>query len=274
MPAINYDVFRIEENLNLLDNYLDSQSFQEVSKGGQPAVVLKETIADENGPLSDANMAGAGQFATGQLLTLTIPKGMRRVKSLKDPTDWNVAQGGQAGNLSKADETVRVQLLDRLRTTSPQEAYAGYRPTVNHYCAADRHKGVSKIAAPDWNRDGQPCSKPIKIGRSSTDYFCTEWDWKAAYAGDGDSLEQLMSRLFPSTEPLLLVGMMIPNRSVVWAPVPPGDIEEMHAALINYSEDTFFTLDQIVFLDGPDIMLSSEVITKAVLDAFTVAGPK
>ncbi|WP_116105952.1 hypothetical protein [Lewinella sp. IMCC34191] len=266
MSAIQYDVVKIESSLDLLGDYLDMRSFQEVSIGGHPAVVLASEVGDTE--LADAMNAAPGKMvhATGQLLMLTIPRGMTRIRSLVNRVDWITGQADDLTPLSKSSQTVRVQLIDRAELTTPEVAYANYRPVINHYCdrEADKHTGSIK-----WNREGKPCSKPIAIGRTNKEYLCTRWDWYETYGTDptsGESFRELMRRLFPATEPVYLVGMMIPNRSVIWMPVPEGKFEEVHRELEGYGPESFFTLEQIVYLDGPDIIISSEVVSRAVLE--------
>ncbi len=258
MPLINHDVVAIEPSLNLLDRFLDMQSFQEVSVGGQPAVIFTDSVGPAGETKLDFGEAGR-VFARAQKLTLTIPRGMTRVVSACDPLGWSEANGGTSSELSITKQTVRVQLLDRIEVTGRDDAFSTYRPTVNHLCDDLNGQDLSFVPrAITWTERTRPCSKPLLLKNAPSRYLCFKWDLQRYYAElDEPSLMQFLDGEFSDLSSAFMVPMLIPNRTIVWCPVREEDKDEVHRTLLAHQVDSFVPLNNPIYLDGPDIFISS-----------------
>ena len=261
MPRINHDVVAIEPSLNLLDQFLDMQSFQEVSVGGQPAVIFKDSVGPAGQTILDFGEDGR-VFAKAQKLTLTIPPGMTRVVSACDLSGWNEANGGTPSELLKTKETVRVQLLDRIEVTAREDAFSTYRPIVNHLCVDLNGQDLSFVPrAITWTARTRPCSKPLLLKNATSQYLCFKWDVQRYYADLSESsITEFLSREFSDLGSAIIVPMLIPNRTIVWCPVRDENKNEVHSMLQDHQIDSFVPLNNPVYLDGPDIFISSRAL--------------
>jgi hypothetical protein len=245
---------------------LDHSAFAQYADGSRQYVVFRDS------PGTEVDIMEGTAYA--MVTPFVIPKGMRRLRSMAD-YGKEPGEGDYGNELLTIDEPDAdcglVFLLDDLRKELPKVAGVTVHETAfSEYCAFPRAArgefGFHEYDPEEMvsNDDTRACVKPGRTGtagrrqptKDESKFIWVEWDWYNSIPNKKSLRDKLVRRHFAScgTKPVLMMGVVLPNRTFGWVPFQQRTHQSRHRAFERFMRKPL-VFHRPVYLDGPNIWI-------------------
>ena len=252
---------------------IDSEALQSFNFAGSRAVAFRKF--NTAGDLEDVINVGSGQTCRCQIATLNVPRGMRRVNNIRDK-DPKTFDPTSLIKVTGQNTYTSVTLLDRLEIVPADYEDSGifsqnYHSSnskdllsVPHKIRGEKRWGTIRPCA--MKLDGGDASKHLYEGEldPSVDqrYITVMWDWEKGFPQSRfPNIRSRLLKFFNNlVDPVLMVGLIIPNRTVVWIPQPFSDsvLEAMHTYVWGFDKNREYSIKKVEYIQGANIFICGD----------------
>ncbi|MCP9234845.1 hypothetical protein [Lewinella sp. JB7] len=220
-----------------------------------------ETASTGTTAATGVDAAKSDNFYYCQLTPMAVPRYMRRVLELENPSRVRKYFSSRENMVEWDEDSLsgEIILLNNLRKDEPPTYTKGSYAQHEHCHGRDSLKG---FWADMWitvfaNEETRPCVLPVMD--EAGNLLVGEWDWRRALEDNQDKpglYRKLRYRFFGLNQsPVVMVAVIAPDRTILWAPIfAVGQRGQIKLDRIKKDSNSLVAYWP-TYLDGPNIWI-------------------